>query len=54
MSLKGRQDFLVLGVSILYAGGIIGAIYGWGIADGWSAETPMLWPDSDRFWPKVH
>jgi len=53
MSLNDRQDYLVLGVSILYGGGIIGAIYGWGIADGWSAEKPMLWPDRERFWPKV-
>lgn len=53
MGITARQDLLVLGLSIIYIGGIVGGIFGWGIADGWSAETPMEWPDSNRFWPKV-
>ena len=54
MKIGERQDWLVLALSVVYIGGILGGIYGWGIAKGWDAATPILWPNSDRFWPKVN
>ena len=51
--MKDRQDLSVIAVSVVYIVAIIGAIFGWGIADDWSAEKPIDWPDSARFWPKV-
>jgi hypothetical protein len=39
--------------SFIYIAGIIGAMYGWGMSKGWSASNPILWPNQDRFWPKV-
>ena len=53
MTFADRQDLLVLAFSAVYIGGIIGAMYGWGIADGWNAPNPITWPDKTRFWPKV-
>jgi len=47
-----RQDLVVLAVSFVYIGGVIGAIYGWGIADGWNSHNPLFDHDSNRFWPK--
>jgi len=52
MGIKERQDLHVLAGSIIFLGGIIGGIFGWGGTKGWSAEKPIVWPDQDRFWPK--
>lgn len=38
-----RQDLILLGVSILYLGALIGSIYAWGNSQGWDAATPMSW-----------
>ena len=53
MQFGERQDLVILGVSVIYIGIIVGGIYAWGIADGWNAPTPIEHPDSNRFWPKV-
>lgn len=37
-----RQDLLLLGISALYMGALIGSIYAWGNAQGWNAAKPML------------
>ena len=48
-----RQDLMVLGFSIIFLGGILGGMYGWGIAKGWDSNNPIFDHDSERFWPKV-
>ena len=47
-----RQDVLVWFCSLIYIGAIMGGMFGWGSAVGWSAEKPIESPDPWRFWPK--
>ena len=49
-----RQDLILLGVSMLYLGALIGSIYAWGNSQGWDAATPMSWKMLKKIYSKIN